>query len=73
MSEQENIEDDFSESSTINSLDLSLQRTVCINNNLVKMIDLLQKINNELCKMVSNVNNVIYVVDNKIEEINKSI
>ena len=73
MSEQENIEDNLSELSNINTLDESLQLTVSINNNLVTMIELLQKINNELCKMVSNVNNVIFVTDRKIDDINQSI
>ena len=73
MSEQENIEDNLSELSNINTLDESLQLTVSINNNLVTMIELLQKINNELCKLVSNVNTVIFVADGQIDDINTSI
>ena len=56
-----------------NELDKNLQLIIQINNNLTQTIDLLQKINTELCKMVSNVNNVSFVFNLKRKDIHDAI
>ena len=56
-----------------NELDKNLQLIIQINNNLTQTIDLLQKINTELCKMVSNVNNVKFVFNLKRKDIHDAI
>ena len=52
-----------------NEIDKNLQLIIQINNNITQTIDLLQKINTELCKMVSNVNNVKFVFNSKQKDI----
>ena len=50
-----------------------LQLIVNINNSLVQTINYLKCLNGELCKMVSNVNNLQYVIGIKCDEIQKQI
>ena len=56
-----------------NEIDKNLQLIIQINNNLTQTIDLLQKINTELCKMVSNLNNVSFVFNLKRKDIHDAI
>ena len=56
-----------------NETDKKLQLIIQINNNLTQTIDLLQKINTELCMMVSNVNNVKFVFNLKRKDIHDAI
>ena len=50
-----------------------VQLVITVNNELVKTIKDLEKINDELCKMVSNINNVSFVVNKKIDDIQKTL
>ena len=51
-----------------------VQLVIIVNNELVKTIKNLEKINDdELCKMVSNINNVSFVVNKKIDDIQKTV
>ena len=61
------------ENNVDNDIDKNLQLIIQINNNLTQTIDLLQKINTELCKMVSNVNNVSFVFNLKRKDIHDAI
>ena len=61
------------ENNVDNDIDKNLQLIIEINNNLTQTIDLLQKINTELCKMVSNVNNVSFVFNLKRKDIHDAI
>jgi hypothetical protein len=58
--------DEYSEDEVI---ERNVQLIITLNNELVNTIKNLEKINNELCKMVSNINNIKYVIDLKQKEI----
>ena len=60
----------------IDSVELSVNAKLLIKlkkNRVVKIVNNLQKLNLELCNMVSNVNNVSYVMNKQIEEINDTL
>ena len=61
---------DFNEDEII---ERNVQLVVALNNELVKAINNLQKITNELCKMVSCINNVIFMVNKKVDETQKNL
>ena len=50
-----------------------VQLVITVNNESEKTIKNLEKINDELCIMVSNINNVSFVVNNKIDDIQKTV
>ena len=50
-----------------------VQLVITVNNELVKTIKNLEKFNGELCKMVSNINNLSFVVNKKIDDIQKTV
>ena len=50
-----------------------VQLVITVNNELVKTIKNLEKIKGELCKMVSNINNLSFVVNKKIDDIQKTL
>jgi len=60
--------DEYSEEEV---LERNLQLVITLNNALVNTIKNLEKINVELCKMVSNINNVSFVTKKKIDDIQK--
>ena len=68
MSDSESISD-----CSIEHLSEHLQLLIEINNNLVQSIKYVEQLNNQLCKLVSNLNNIVYACDKQIERINESI
>ncbi len=46
---------------------------ITLNNELVKTIKHLEKINTQLCKMVSNINNLSFMINSKIDEIQEKL
>lgn len=71
--EEQVISEDEESESEIDTLDLNLQLILSINNELVRTTNLLQKVNTELMKMVSNLTNMTYVCNKKIDEVQKNI
>ena len=57
----ETVESIASDITEINELSENLKTLIQNNNMLVKIADNLQKLNSELCNMVSNINNINYV------------
>ena len=66
----ESIASDISE---IGELNEHLKLLIQINNMLITVIDNLQKINIQLCTMVSHVSNFRYILNTKVDEINDNI
>ena len=64
-------EEGLSEASTVEELERHLELLVNVNNMLCQTIKQLEKLNAELCKIVSNVNNVSFALSQKCDEINK--
>ena len=58
------------DNSDIDSVELSINTKLLIqvNNRLVKIVKNLQKLNSELCHMVSNINNINYVLNKQIKQ-----
>ena len=44
-----------------------------LNNQLLKTINYLDQINDKICKFASNINNIKFVVNTKIDDIQKEI
>ena len=61
--------EDLSEHETIEELDHHLELLIQVNNFLVLIIDNLEKVNTQLCKLVSNANNVSFVCDKHCKHI----
>ena len=64
---------DVSECDTVAELDEHLRLLVEINNNLVQSIKYLEQLNTQLCKMVSNLNNMMFICDKQCERINENL
>ena len=62
-----------SDNSDIDSVELNTKLLIQVNNQLVKIVNNLQKLNSELCNMVSNINNINYVLNKQIEQINNRL
>lgn len=60
---------DIDEISEDEVIERNVQLVIALNNELQNVIKNLEKVNNELCKMVSNINNIKYVIDLKQKEI----
>ena len=65
------ISQDLSETNTIEQLDHHLELLIQVNNMLCQTIKQLEKLNTELCRIVSNINNVSFALSQKCDEINK--
>ena len=63
------------ENSDENSTELStyLKLLIQINNSILTTVSNLEKLNIQLCNMVSNINNIIFVCNKKCDHINESL
>ena len=61
------------ESASISTMSETLQLTILINNELIRTIEYLGKVNAQLCSMISNINNCKFVVNIKIDELQNKI
>ena len=61
------------ESASISRMSETLQLTILINNELIRTIEYLQKVNAQLCSMISNINNCKFIVNIKIDELQNKI
>ena len=57
----------------VSSVDVKLKMIISMNNELLKTIQYLEKLNAQLCNMVSNIINVNFVINLKINEIQKTL
>ena len=60
--------EDGYETDTEEILNKNLELIININNQMVKTITHLEKINNEICKMVSNIGNMEYMIELKAKK-----
>ncbi len=66
--------EDGYETDTEEILNKNLELIININNQMVKTINYLEKINAEICKMVSNIGNMEYMIELKAkDELNKRV
>ena len=63
--------DDFDEN--CDSLAESLKIVISINNELVKTLTYIERINTELCKLVSNLNNFSFAASNQINKLQNNL